>query len=139
VKLVVFSDVHGNAVALDAVLADISAQRADTVVFGGDLAFGGPEPETCVARVRGLGISCIRGNTDEWLTDGPGLPDDALSVWTRARLSPPSRSWFSGLAFAHRLDDLCIVHATPWSISDAVFPDAERAPAGAKRPGRPVV
>ena len=31
-KLVVFSDVHGNAVALDAVLADISAQ-ADTVIF----------------------------------------------------------------------------------------------------------
>ncbi len=126
-KLVVFSDVHGNAVALDAVLTDISAQRADTVIFGGDLAFGGPEPETCTARVREMGIPCLRGNTDEWLTDAPGLPDDALSVWTRARLSPPSRSWFSGLAFAHRLDEVCIVHATPWSISDAVFPDADDA------------
>lgn len=125
--VVVFSDVHGNAVALDAVLGDIAAQRPDAVIFGGDLAFGGPEPEACVARVSALGIQCLRGNTDEWLTDQPGGPDDALSTWARARLSAASRSWLSALAFSHHLDDLCVVHATPWSISDALFPDAGEA------------
>jgi putative phosphoesterase len=127
-RIAVFSDVHGNAVALDAVLADISVQQPDTVIFAGDLALGGPEPEACVARVRGLRIPCIRGNTDEWLTERPDPPDDAMVRWARACLSPASRSWLTGLPFEHRFDDLAVVHATPWSISDAVFPDAgERA------------
>jgi predicted phosphodiesterase len=40
VKIAVFSDVHGNAVALEAVLADIKRREVEQVVFGGDLVYG---------------------------------------------------------------------------------------------------
>lgn len=36
-------------------------------------------------RVRGLGIPCVRGNTDEWFVDSRRV-DDPYSQWTRARL-----------------------------------------------------
>ena len=92
-KVAVFSDVHGNAVALEAVLADIERHGVAQMVYGGDLAFGGPTPEACVARIRALGIPCVRGNTDEWFTESRRAPDDPLSEWTRAHLTPSKRSY----------------------------------------------
>lgn len=125
-RVAVFSDVHGNAVALEAVLDDIAAQRPDHLICGGDLAFGGPDPERSVTRIRGLGIPCIRGNTDEWLT--PDAADrEPISDWTRSRLSEASRRYLASLPFDHRLGDLVVVHATPWSISAMVPKDADPA------------
>ncbi|MDR7417783.1 MAG: metallophosphoesterase family protein [Armatimonadota bacterium] len=123
-RVAVFSDVHGNLVALEAVLAHIGGQRVDHVVCGGDLAFGGPDPEGSVYRVRTLGIPCVRGNTDEWMT--PDVREhEPTTAWTRARLSAASREYLAGLPFLHRIGDLVVVHATPWSISDVVPKDAD--------------
>jgi diadenosine tetraphosphatase ApaH/serine/threonine PP2A family protein phosphatase len=123
-RVAVFSDVHGNATALEAVLADITQQDAGQVVFGGDLVFGGPAPEVCAARVQALGIPCVRGNTDEFFAHERRGPGDPLTEWTRARLTPSVRTWVAGLPFEHRIDDLLVVHATPWSISDLIPKDA---------------
>lgn len=125
-RVAVFSDVHGNLAALEAVLAEIAALRPDRVVFGGDLVFGGPEPEACAARVGALGIPCVRGNTDEWFAGDRRGPGDGISEWIRARLSAASRAFLAALPFEHRADDLVVVHATPWSISDVVPHKAEQ-------------
>lgn len=125
-KVAVFSDVHGNAIALHAVLQDIEAQRPDRIICGGDLAFGGPEPEAAVARISALGIPCIRGNTDEWLTPDASRTE-AIVAWTRAALSEESRHYLGGLPFDYRLGDLLVVHATPWSVFDLVPKDAGQA------------
>lgn len=126
-RVAVFSDVHGNAVALAAVLDDIARLGADRVLCGGDLAFGGPDPVACVDRLQALGIPCVRGNTDEWCTDARRVPADPMSEWTRSRLTPAAREFLAGLPFEHRLDDLLVVHATPWSISDVVPQGADDA------------
>jgi predicted phosphodiesterase len=121
-RVAVFSDVHGNLAALNAVLDDIAAQRPDHVICGGDLAFGGPDPEGSVARVRGLGIPCVRGNTDESVVDA--TERDSTVGWARARLSTASLDFLAGLPFDHRVDDLVVFHATPWSVSDMIPKDA---------------
>lgn len=54
-RVAVFSDIHGNAVALDAVLADIAARGADALLCLGDAVQGGPQPVEVVARLRALG------------------------------------------------------------------------------------
>lgn len=118
-RVAVFADVHGNAQALEAVLDDIARHGPDHVVFGGDLAFGGPQPQVCVDRVRAMGIPAVRGNTDEWFGDRGG-PGDPISTWTRRRLSAEARRWLGALPVEYRLDDLVVVHATPWSTSDLV-------------------
>ena len=43
-RVAVVSDVHGNAVAMEAVAGDVLASRPDALVFGGDLTWG-PLPE----------------------------------------------------------------------------------------------
>lgn len=73
-----------------------------------------------------MGIPCVRGNTDEWLVEGRRA-DDPYSEWTRARLDPGAAAWLAGLPFDHRVGDLVVVHATPWSITDLVPRDAGQA------------
>ncbi len=125
-KVAIFSDVHGNAVALQAVLQDIEAQRPDRVICAGDLAFGGPEPEAAVARIKTLGIPCVRGNTDEWLTPESSTQGERIIAWIHRALSTESRQYLAGLPFEYRLDHLLVVHATPWSVSDLIPKDADQ-------------
>ena len=102
-------------------MADIERQAPQATVFAGDLALGGPEPEACVVRVRAtIGIQCIRGNTDEFFAEDRPAPDDPLTEWTRRRLQPGARAWLANRPFEHRIDDLLVVHAAPWSITDII-------------------
>ena len=48
-RLAVISDVHGNRMALDAVLQDLAASPADAVVCLGDMVQGGPQPAETVS------------------------------------------------------------------------------------------
>jgi putative phosphoesterase len=65
-RVALISDIHGNAVALEAVLADIG-RGADEIVCLGDVAAGGPQPREALERLRRLGCAVVRGNADDWL------------------------------------------------------------------------
>lgn len=58
-------DVHGNLPALEAVLADVRAERVDRIIVGGDV-LPGPMPRECLQVLRGLEqpVSIVRGNGD---------------------------------------------------------------------------
>jgi len=51
-RVALISDIHGNAVALEAVLADIARRAVDGIVGLGDVAAGGPQPREALARRR---------------------------------------------------------------------------------------
>jgi putative phosphoesterase len=65
-RIAIISDIHGNLVALDAVLADARREHVDRFVCLGDVAGNGPQPHEVIQRVRELGCPVVRGNTDEW-------------------------------------------------------------------------
>ena len=67
VKIALIADIHGNIVALDAVLAAIDAERPDRVVCLGDVAAKGPAPAEVVQRLIDRDWTFIMGNTDEWM------------------------------------------------------------------------
>src|SRR5262249_39977038 len=60
----IISDIHGNLPALEAVLAEIAAERVERIVCLGDVATLGPQPHEVIARLRGLGCPVVMGNTD---------------------------------------------------------------------------
>ena len=66
-KIALIADIHGNIVALDAVLAVIEAERPDRVVCLGDVAAKGPAPALVIDRLIERDWIFIMGNTDEWL------------------------------------------------------------------------
>ena len=58
------SDIHGNAVSLEAVLQDIREQGCTRIFALGDIV-NGPEPSRCIAILRGLeNTVCIKGNAE---------------------------------------------------------------------------
>ena len=70
-RIAVFSDVHGNLLALEAVLADIRTRGVDSMVNLGDWVAGPLWPRETFELLAGLGIPSVRGNHDRWAIDRP--------------------------------------------------------------------
>ncbi|MCA9913644.1 MAG: metallophosphoesterase family protein [Anaerolineae bacterium] len=83
-RLAVFSDIHGNLIAFEAMLQDLEqVGDVDLIWCLGDLAAFGTRPTECVSRVRELQaqygeekFKVIGGNTDRYLVTGkrPEVP-----------------------------------------------------------------
>ena len=130
-RVALFSDVHGNLSALEAVLDDIAGQGVDTAVFAGDLCVVGPRPAECVARLQAWDGPAIYGNTDEWLFGRQEAPErlQAVAAWTAVQLTAEQREWLANLPFEQRFspkgqaaDDLLVVHANPQDVNQLIFP-----------------
>ncbi len=118
-RVCVIADVHGNAVALDAVLADARARGADSFLFLGDAVGYGPDPRGCVQRLAELPrATCIRGNHDHAVATGHfelGMNDVArrTAAWTTAQLDAAERAWLGSLPVEAGGDGWLAVHGAP--------------------------
>jgi predicted phosphodiesterase len=133
-RFVVLSDVHGNAVALEAVRKALRGEKPEFVAIAGDLVFNGPDPAGTVDLLREMesdGAVIVSGNTDiavadfdyaaafPWLTDG--VPDSyrAAAEWAHDELGDERLDWLRRLPAERRTwvgDTLVLVtHASPGS------------------------
>ena len=71
-RIAIFSDLHGNSAATEAVLAAIDAETPDAVYNLGDLVGYGAKPNETIEMIRERGIPTIMGNYD----DGVGFDRD---------------------------------------------------------------
>jgi putative phosphoesterase len=72
-RVAALADVHGNAFALRAVLAEVEKENVDAIVFCGDLTWG-PLPNETLELVRAIGLPTwfVRGNADRMLGNDSG-------------------------------------------------------------------
>jgi len=116
-RIFVFSDIHANLTALEAVLAD--AGEFDAAWCLGDLVGYGPDPNECVDRIRALpGLLCIIGNHDlaslQQLDSDTFNPEARLAIlWTQQRLSESSRNFLSSLPEKIEYEDVTLSHGSP--------------------------
>jgi predicted phosphodiesterase len=134
VRIALLSDLHGNAVALDACLDDLAAiGGADRIVAAGDLCMDGPRPRKVLERLRDAGAKAVRGNTDRMIAlddpDDYGPEESAAIRWQREALGPQWVAWLgtlpATLTFGDGPDGLLVCHATPQRDDEHVWPDAE--------------
>jgi predicted phosphodiesterase len=71
------SDIHGNLLALEAVLAELEREPLDRLICLGDVV-AGPRANESLARIRELGCPVIMGNWDAWSVDG--MPEPSSPV-----------------------------------------------------------
>jgi predicted phosphodiesterase len=134
-RIAALSDIHGNATALEAVLADIALEKPDAVLVAGDLVLNGPEPGLVVDVLRRMaddGALVIAGNTDvavadfdyaaafPWMTDG--VPDAIVDAaeWAHDELGAERVDWLRRLPAERRwrTDDdtlVLVCHGSPGS------------------------
>jgi putative phosphoesterase len=126
VPLVTLYDIHGNLPALEAVLREVPDDA--TIVVGGDVCMGGPQPAETLERLRRLGdpVRWVRGNADRELTPSEeGLVPPEIAEKTRAALSSEQIEFLHELPPTVRIDDVLFCHATPRNDVD-IF--TERTP-----------
>ena len=135
-RVAILSDIHGNLVALDACLADLESQGgADAIVAAGDLCLDGPKPKKVLQRLSELGVSCVRGNTDRFLSDPEGETfepaESAQLAWSRKEIGEQWIDFLRELPFALRVGEdenqLLVVHANPKTDDEHIWPDADDA------------
>ncbi len=142
-RIALFSDVHGNSVALDAVLADIAVAEVGETYCLGDLVGYGPDPAGVVERMRSLGIPTIRGNYDEGIGTRRGecgcyyATDEAKAdgaesyAFTDAALNDADHEWLAALPGEIRLEHdgarILLAHGSPRKINEYLLPDRQDA------------
>jgi predicted phosphodiesterase len=139
-RLAVLSDIHGNLPALEAVRAEIAAERFDLVVNLGDIVSGPLWPRETAARLMALGWPTIAGNHERQAlatlacapADGP--PDD--DAFAAAALGPAELGWLRSLPAEAALlgGAVHLVHGTARSDLEPLL---ETVIAGATADGHP--
>lgn len=113
----VFSDVHSNQEALEAVLAALQAERVDRLLCGGDLVGYAAAPERCVVLVREACDVVVAGNHD-WAAVGKfpmtwfHQEAQAALAWTSAQLSSATQHYLAGLPLVWHDDQVTLAHGT---------------------------
>src|SRR6187431_986633 len=133
-RLGIFSDIHANLPALEAVLADIAARHVDGVYCLGDLVGYAPFPNEVTERIRLEQIPTIMGNYD----DGVGFDRDECGcayreaeerrrgdqslAWTKAHVTPDNKAFLRTLAHEIRFEAdgrrVLLVHGSPRKINE---------------------
>ena len=132
--LALVSDIHGNDLALAAVVAELERLGVEQVVCLGDVAQGGSQPAEVLDRLARLGWPVILGNADAFLLEvDPSSPeavtDEQLErrTWTLGQLSDAQLEQIR--AFVPTLDvevdglTLRAFHGSPRSYDDVVLPE----------------
>jgi diadenosine tetraphosphatase ApaH/serine/threonine PP2A family protein phosphatase len=110
-------DIHGNLVALEAVLKDAEAAGADSYLLGGDFASWSPWPLETVERLRALPqATWIRGNGERWLREPPAdRPDVAQELAASESGLGTDEGWLYSLQAQCELEGVLYVHGSPLS------------------------
>ena len=136
-RIAVISDMHGNAMAFEAVEKDIQGHHIDQVVCLGDAIQGGPQPAAVVHQLQRLGCPVVMGNADAWLLSGletadEGIPPERLKKmgeireWSLSQLAGDERAFISSfqptvtISLEENLKLLCF-HGSPVSFDDVIL------------------
>src|SRR4051794_37598961 len=117
VRLAIFADIHANAQAFAACLAEARARGAERMICLGDYVGYGADPEWTVEVVMELvdgGAMAVRGNHDNAIattTHAMNAEAQAVIEWTRGRLGATQRRFLAELPLTLQEDDRLYVHS----------------------------
>jgi len=122
-RYAVFTDIHANLEAMEAVLAKIDEiakeKPIDHLWFLGDLVGYGPNPNECIDKLRERTEMIIAGNHD-WAAVGKiDLEDFSAAArisaeWTAEQLTEENKTFLANLPERIELGECTLVHGSPY-------------------------
>ena len=138
-RIAIFSDIHGNLHALQAVLTHIAAQGPDAVYCLGDLVGYGANPNEVTERIKRDGFPTVMGNYDDgvgfdrddcgcaYTEETERLRGDRSLAWTKAATTPANKAFLRTLQKEIRLEAdgqrILLVHGSPRKMNEYLFED----------------
>ncbi|ATW26359.1 metallophosphoesterase family protein [Candidatus Formimonas warabiya] len=138
-RIAVFSDVHGNLAALQAVLADVEKRKVDYTVCAGDLVGYAPFPNEVIHLIQERNIPCVMGNYDDGVgffrpvcgcdfkDDQARLLGEQSLLWTKKHTSEENKEFLRFLPYEIRIEAagkrLLIVHGSPKALNEYLSAD----------------
>ena len=121
-KYLIFTDLHGNLEAFDALRKFIKKRKIDHFLCLGDLVGYGASPNEIIQEVRKLTpLSCIRGNHDKAVCDQDSINSfnpiaAAAIVWTRENLTSENLEYLGSLPQGPQIihENITICHGAPF-------------------------
>src|SRR5689334_21311525 len=136
-RIAIFSDIHGNLQALDAVLSDITAQKPDAIYCLGDLVGYGAAPNEVTERIRREGFPTVMGNYDDgvgferdecgcaYREEAERLLGDRSLAWTKAKTTAENKAYLRTLKKEIRFEAdgkrILLVHGSPRKMNEYLF------------------
>ena len=118
-KVAIISDVHGNRLALEAVLDDIARQGVDATFNLGDLVSGPLEPNWTADILMDLDLPTVRGNHERALIEKPPEKLSSVDRFAQEQMEVRHRIWINDMpATMSLLVDVFLCHGTPTSDED---------------------
>jgi putative phosphoesterase len=132
-RVAFIADIHGNDVALQAVLDDIHQHDIDRIICLGDVVTGGAQPQQALRRIQALDCPVIMGNTDSWVLS-PATPEEMsagmqrlieMGQWCIEQLSDDDIAFIREFLPLYRFQmtdkvDVCCYHGSPQSFDDVI-------------------
>lgn len=132
-RVALVSDIHGNLIALEALLADLTRQAVDQVVCLGDAAAFGPQPRQVIERLAELDWPTVMGNGDAWLLDPQPYPQrdehsfryTEIDQWCAGQLTEADLAYLQSFRPTVALplsasDNLLCYHGSPRSYHEVI-------------------
>jgi predicted phosphodiesterase len=136
-RYLVFTDIHGNLEAFEALLRFVRNKKIDRYLFLGDLVGYGASPNEVINRIRKLKpLTIIRGNHDKAVCGYSTLENfnpvaAAAITWCRKVISKPNEQYLcrlkSGPVKAD--DDVTLCHGAPFDEDYYIFGEFDAAEA----------
>jgi predicted phosphodiesterase len=115
-RFAAIADVHGNYLALEAVIADIRAQGIDAIVNLGDMVSGPLDARRTMDVLKALDAVHVLGNHDRYLID---RPHEKMGSWERdvyTQLDASDLDWLRAVPPTRVFrNSVFLCHATPAS------------------------
>jgi diadenosine tetraphosphatase ApaH/serine/threonine PP2A family protein phosphatase len=133
-RVVVFSDIHANVIALQRVLEEVDRLQPDAIWCLGDTVGYGPYPQECVDIIRERADVCLAGNHDLAVLDKIDLNDfnpvaREAALWQRHHLDVGAMAWLDSLPSRTEVAGVTLAHASPrhpvWEYVDDEYVAAE--------------
>lgn len=135
-RIAVFSDMHGNCTAFDAMLAHLKQNPADRMVCLGDTVQGGPQPHDTLQRLRDLDCPVVIGNADAWMLTGvntstaeapPSEQMEQIRQWSLSNITEEDKDFIHSFRPTVEIPlevgkTLLCFHASPRNFDDVFLP-----------------
>jgi len=113
----IFSDIHSNLEALEAVIAAYKEEKIDQYLCVGDVVGYAVNPRECIEKINTLAMITIAGNHD-WAvvdmlsTDYFNKAAEEAVHWTKEHITLFDKQFLSALTLLKEEKDFCLVHGT---------------------------